>query len=130
MLMQSADGTIFLLPALPDVWTAGKVSGLRARGGFEIVDLEWKKGQVVKVVVKSTIGGNLRIRVGTEMTSDNGKTLTTATGTNPNLFFYTEETPSPIISSQVTPQLPELKETFLYDIETSKGKTYTLVAKE
>jgi alpha-L-fucosidase 2 len=129
MLMQSADGAIFLLPALPDVWQAqGRISGLRARGGFEIVDLEWKDGKVVKAVIKSSIGGNLRIRVANKMTLDRGEALTAATGANANLFFQTEGTPTPIVSSLVTVQLQALKDTFLYDIKTSKEKTYTLVA--
>jgi alpha-L-fucosidase 2 len=63
MLMQSADGDIHLLPALPDVWQAGSVTGLRARGGFEIMKMEWKDAKLVKVVIRSAIGGNLRLRV-------------------------------------------------------------------
>ncbi|HEX8607533.1 MAG TPA: glycoside hydrolase N-terminal domain-containing protein, partial [Pedobacter sp.] len=60
MLMQSYDGDIHLLPALPDVWSQGSVSGLRARGGFEITNLTWRDGKVTKVEIKSTLGGKCR----------------------------------------------------------------------
>jgi alpha-L-fucosidase 2 len=128
MLMQSADGAIFLIPALPDVWRSGRVSGLRARGGFEIVALEWRDGKVVKAVIKSSIGGNLRVRIPNRMRFENGEALKIASGDNSNVFFQTEKTPAPIVSTQTAIRLPEVKETFLYDIPTSKGRTYTLVA--
>lgn len=127
MLMQSDDGDIHLLPALPGVWQAkGSISGLRARGGFEIINMEWKDGKVIKVVIRSLLGGNLRLRVPNEMKLSNGSALKKATGENKNPFYQTEKTAAPVISSKAVIVLPELKNTWLYDIPAQKGKTYSL----
>ncbi|MDD7983962.1 glycoside hydrolase family 95 protein [Lentisphaera marina] len=71
MLMQShpespsvdAEPIINLLPALPKEWSDGKVSGLRARGGFE-VDISWKNGDLLNCTVHSLKGNQFRIRYG------------------------------------------------------------------
>ena len=127
MLVQSADGDIHLLPALPDVWQAGSITGLRAIGGFDIVKMEWKDAKLVKVVIRSAIGGNLRLRVPNAMKLSGAGPLKIATGKNSNPFYQTEETAAPIVSpkSNITP--PQLKETMLYDIATQAGKMYTFI---
>jgi alpha-L-fucosidase 2 len=127
MLMQSADGTLHLLPALPGVWGSGSVSGLRARGGFEIASMQWKEGKLVKAIIKSNLGGNLRLRVPNEIKLTGGGALKKAMGRNTNAFYQTEETAAPIISEKATLTLPELKETWLYDLPTQSGRTYVLV---
>jgi alpha-L-fucosidase 2 len=61
MLLQSQGGEINLLPALPQPWVEGKVSGLRARGGFE-VDITWQDGKLTEAVVRSRAGQPCHLR--------------------------------------------------------------------
>lgn len=62
MLVQSHDGYIDILPALPSEWKNGCVKGLLARGGFEIEELAWEDGRVTKVVIRSDAGADLKLR--------------------------------------------------------------------
>jgi alpha-L-fucosidase 2 len=128
MLMQSDDGAVHLLPALPDVLSSGTISGLRTRGGFKIVQLEWKNGKITRLSVQSTLGGNLRLRVSNELIAAGNNKLKNASGENTNPFFALEEIPAPLIFEKDKLELLQLKNTWLYDISTEAGKTYSFMA--
>jgi len=63
MLVQSQDGEITLLPALPDAWASGEVRGVCARGGF-VLNLSWANGKLIKTEISTTRGGSTRIVYG------------------------------------------------------------------
>ncbi len=125
MLLQSHDGAVHLLPALPAAWAEGHVSGLRARGGFE-VDMEWAGSTLKEATVRSTIGGTLRIRSYVPL---KGKGLRKASGACPNDLFAPAEVKSPLYSPELGAKpKANVPEVYEYDVETRPGKSYKLKA--
>jgi alpha-L-fucosidase 2 len=128
MLMQSHDGALHILPALPRAWPKGKITGLRARGGFE-VSIEWADGTAKTVRVKSHLGGNLRLRTPDALVRADGTALQPAKDANPNAFFKTTDIPAPIISEKAKLNPPAVKPVVEYDIPTEPEKEYVFTAK-
>jgi alpha-L-fucosidase 2 len=70
MLLQSRHGAIFLLPALADAWKNGSVTGLRARGGYQ-VDETWRNGKLTSARIRADLPGPVVILyAGNEVTLD------------------------------------------------------------
>jgi alpha-L-fucosidase 2 len=115
MLLQSQDEALHLLPALPDEWSSGKITGLKARGGFT-VDITWSNKKITEVKIHSSAGGNVRIRSSSKL---KGKGLMKASGKNPNQFYQSVD-----FQNSSGKQLTGDSNT--YDLKTEAGKEYTL----
>ena len=134
MLMQSHDGAIDLLPALPDYWKSeGRIQGLVARGGF-VLDMEWKEGKVTRLAVTSRIGGNCRLRSFAPL-SGSGLKLMAKPGKQPSransnpLFAQFVPDAEVLISDKAKLNEVVVPQQYVYDLATKAGKTYVLIGK-
>lgn len=125
MLLQSHDDAIYLLPALPDVWPQGSVSGLMARGGFKI-DMEWSDRKITKLVIHSTLSGTCRLRLNQAVSN---KLLKKSAGTARNMFNQPTDIKTPLVHKNEKDLSVNLPETWTYDLQTRAGSSYIIIGK-
>ncbi|MGN1228251.1 MAG: glycosyl hydrolase family 95 catalytic domain-containing protein, partial [Prevotella sp.] len=122
MLLQSHDGAVHLLPALPEQWRTGSVKGLVARGAF-VVDIDWDGAQLSKARIISRRGGTLRLRSYIPL---KGEGLKAASGACPNELLTPADVKAPKVSDEIRPQSPVIPRVYEYDIETVPGQIITV----
>ena len=103
MLLQSHDGAVHLLPALPDKWSHGSITGLKARGNYT-VNIAWNEGNLTQASIKSHCGGVLKLRSQTPLKGRGLRAI------------------SPVTANGTT--------YYQYEITTRPGKTYKVKASE
>ena len=121
MLLQSHDGAVHLLPALPDSWSEGEVKGLQTRGAFT-VDMKWNGSELQEAVITSKIGGMLRLRSYIPL---DGEGLQEAAGPCQNPLLKSAEIREPLKSKDLKKfDLLPVRKVYEYDLETRPGQTY------
>lgn len=126
MLLQSHDGAITLLPALPSEWKQGWIRGIKTRGNFT-VDVKWENGQMVEAKIYSALGGNCRLRTFEPVKIVDAKDVSEARGENPNRLFSVYGKPPYEKDPAAELQDLNLKRDYVIDFETKKGQTYKIV---
>ncbi|WP_084645547.1 glycoside hydrolase family 95 protein [Marinimicrobium agarilyticum] len=127
MFVQSHDGAIHLLPALPDAWPEGKVTGLVTRGGF-VVDLAWDEGKVQTLTLHSRLGGPVRLRMAKGLKPEADVPLRRVVeGSDPeNPLMQVPEVPEPIVHAPEKVAPAGVADTQLWELDTQKGQTIHL----
>lgn len=129
MLMQSHDGSIHLLPALPLKWSNGEVKGLRARGGFTI-DMKWENRMVKSLTVYSSMGGKCRLRLPNDLAANPVLTRVDNSVVNANPFYQFADIKEVLVSDKAQLKTDVSADmSYLYDFETSENGIYQFKSK-
>ena len=125
MLVQSHDGVIHLLPALPDAWPDGEVTGLVTRGGFE-VDISWRNGKVSEFSLNSRLGGPVLLRVHSPLTPEGDYTFApvAANTLSDNPLMSVPDIKTPLIHNPDKVMPLDLQPNQLLSLQTRRGQVY------
>jgi alpha-L-fucosidase 2 len=126
-LVQSHEGEIHLLPALPTSWHTGKVTGLKARGGVT-VDMEWENGQLKTAKIHSAVGGLIKIRTNEQVFCADEAEDTMDINTN-DLFQWVNPG-LPIIHNPKATANWQGKKSFHLTLNTTSGGNYHILARK
>jgi len=124
MLVQSHNGEIHLLPALPQKWQNGSVKGLKAVGGFEI-DITWENGKLKQAEVRSLWGGECRIRTSEKILID-GNLPKLASGKCPNPLLFIPPTLAVKSSFKGKYNAIKISGENVFDFSTRKNGVYKI----
>jgi alpha-L-fucosidase 2 len=127
MLVQSHEGEIHLLPALPAAWHTGKVTGLKARGGVTL-DMEWENGQLKMAKIHSALGGLLKIRTNEQVFCADEAENTLGVDSNP--LFQWVNPGLPIIHNPKATSAWQDKRSFNLTLNTKQGGNYLIFAEK
>jgi alpha-L-fucosidase 2 len=105
MLLQSHEGELSLLPALPESWKRGAVSGLRARGGYEL-GLEWNDGLLTRATIVAALGGKCRVRSAHPLTVSSQGRAIRATRPEPGVVEFQTTAGATYVLSAAARQIP------------------------